>query len=247
MSAPTLSFSQEIEDNGWGCSYHEVVNAAGYTPVKVCLTKVKNLNEFAAEITNMVLDNSWMTALDHGTRRAYETTVGETASALVQIFKDTTNQGTIGAEFGEVMVSLGSARALEQVFNHVSIPIAELWKPQKGQNEGFDFHTVCSSEHINFGEAKYSGSATSHGLAITQASKFVTEKKHLRDRVHLINLVSKQSIDNLDQDKFGVVAAFSLNAQNPLTVFKHAMNSAAQVVATHKITNFYLVGVQDEC
>lgn len=243
----SLSLSAEIHDNEWGCSYQEVIDALGNTGIKVCYVTVSNLNEFAAKITNIVLDNSWMTSLDHGTRRAYETTVHETASALVQIFRNTTTLGTVGAEFGEVMVSLGSARALEQVFNHLSTPIAELWKPQKGQNEGFDFHTVCSSDHINFGEAKYSGSATPHGLAITQAGRFVSEKKHLRDRVHLISLVSQQSIANLDQDNFGVVAAFSLNAQNPLTIFKNAMNSALAIVATHSITNFYLVGVRDEC
>lgn len=243
----SLSLSKDINDSEWGCSYQEVIHAIGKNGINVCFVKVKNLNEFAVKITNIVLDNSWMTALDHGTRRAYETTVGETASALVKIFRDTTIQGTVGSEFGEVMVSLGSARALEKIFNHLSTPIAELWKPQKGQNEGFDFHTVCSSEHINFGEAKYSGSSTPHGLAITQAGRFVTEKKHLRDRVHLVSLVSKQSIDNLDQDSFGVVAAFSLNAKNPLTIFENAMKSAEKVVAANKITNFYLVGVQDEC
>jgi hypothetical protein len=171
----------------------------------------------------------------------------ETADVLVQIFKQTTVQGTVGSEFGEVMVSIGSARALEQIFKHASIPIAELWKPQKKQNEGFDFHTMCSSDHINFGEAKYSGGTSPHGLAISQSSQFVSAKKHLRDRVHLINLASKKSIENLDQDNFGVIAAFSINTKNPLTIFKNAMESAAQVVALQKISNFYLVGVSEEC
>lgn len=243
----SLSLSSEIEDTEWGCSYQAVIDALGNTGVKVCLVKVKNLNEFAVQITNLVLDNSWMTALDYGTRRSYETTVGETAQALVKIFKQTTVQGAVGAEFGEVMVSIGSARALEQIFKHASIPIAELWKPQVKQNEGFDFHTICSSDHINFGEAKYSGSTSPHSLAITQTGQFLTAKKHLRDRVHLVKLASKKSIENLDQDNFGVIAAFSLNAKNPLTIFKNAMESAAQMVASHQITNFYLVGVSDEC
>jgi hypothetical protein len=243
----SLSLSSEIEDSDWGCCYQTVIDALGGTGIKVCLVKVKNLNEFAVRITNLVLDNSWMTALDHGTRRAYETTVGETAHALVQIFKQTTVQGTVGSEFGEVMVSIGSARALEQIFKHVSIPIAELWKPQKKQNEGFDFHTICSSDHINFGEAKFSGSTSPHGLAISQSDQFVSAKKHLRDRVHLVNLASKKSIENLDQDNFGVIASFSLNTKNPLTIFKNAIESAAQVAASQKITNFYLVGVSDEC
>lgn len=243
----SLIFSKEIDDNEWGCSYQEVENFLGKTGIRVCFVKIKNLNEFALKITNKVLDNTWMTNLDHGTRRSYETTVNETASALIKIFRETSNQGSIGPEFGEVMVSIGSARALEQVFNHISVPIAELWKPQKAQNEGFDFHTTCTSDCINFGEAKYSSNTSPHGLAITQAHDFVSEKKHLRDRVHLINLVNKESIDNLDLDKFGVVASFSLNAKNPLTIFKNAMDSAEKVVAVHTITNFYLVGVQDEC
>src|SRR6266571_4690800 len=107
----TLSLSTEIDDSEWGCSYQAVIDSLGNSGIKLCLVKVKNLNEFAACITNLVLDNSWMTSMDHGTRRGYETTVGETAQVLVQIFRQAASQGTVGAEFGEVMVSIGSARA----------------------------------------------------------------------------------------------------------------------------------------
>jgi len=242
-----MSLAKEVVDNDWGCTYQAVLAASGQANIKLCFVKVKNLNEFAARITELVLDSSWMTALDSGTQRAYETTVGETASVLVEVFKKTAADGTIGAEFGEVMVSIGSARALNQIFDHLAIPIAELWKPQVKQNEGFDFHTVCADEYINFGEAKYSGNGSPHGLAITQADDFISAKKHLRDRVHLINLVDKPSLDHLDNDRFGIVAAFSLNAKQPLVIFKNALDSAAKVVDSKKVTNFYLVGVTDEC
>lgn len=243
----SLTLAQEFEDSEWGCTYQAVIDSSGHPNIKLCYVKVKNLKEFASRITAVVLDNSWMTTLDHGTRRAYETTVGETANALVEIFRQTTADGTVGAEFGEVMVSIGSAHALEQIFEHISIPIAELWKPQVKQNEGFDFHTICTSEYINFGEAKYSNMDSPHGLAIRQADDFIQAKKHLRDRVHLVNLVEKSSIQYLDQDNFGVVAAFSLNAKQPLLVFKNALESASKIVASKKLTNFYLVGVTDEC
>ena len=145
----SMSLASEVNDTSWGCTYQAVVSAASQQNIKLCFVTVKNLNEFASRITELVLDSSWMTALDKGTRRAYETTVDETAQVLVDTFKRTTASGTIGAEFGEVMVSIGSARALKEIFEHISIPIAELWKPQVKQNEGFDFHTVCNLSLIH--------------------------------------------------------------------------------------------------
>lgn len=242
-----MNYSPEVVDSSWGCSYQEVISALGHANIKVCFVKVKSLDDFATRISELVLDTSWMTGLDHGIRRAYNTTVRETAEALVKIFKDTTAAGVIGTEFGETMVSIGSARALEKIFDHKRVPLAELWKPQVKQNEGFDFHTVCTGEFVNFGEAKYSGSASPHGLAINQADDFLAAEKHLRDMVHLVNLVPKLAIEQLNNDQYGVVAAFSVNANDPLTVLKNAVQSASTVVARHTITNFYLVGVSDEC
>lgn len=243
----SLSLAKEFEDSEWGCTYQAVMNATGTPNIKLCYVKVKSLNEFATRITTLVLDNSWMTNLDYGIRRAYDRTVSETANALVETFRRTAANGTVGAEFGEVMVSISSAHALEQIFKHIAIPIAELWKPQIKQNEGFDFHTVCTSEYINFGEAKYSNAGNPHGLAITQADNFLQAEKHLRDTIHLQNLVAKSSLQHLDQDNFGVVAAFSINAKDPLVVFKNALKSASKVVTSRNLASFYLVGVTDEC
>lgn len=83
----TFSLSTESPDPMWGCSYHAVLNAAGVPNIRLAIVKVKNLHDFATQITGLVLETSWMTALDAGTRRAYETTVSETAAALVATFK----------------------------------------------------------------------------------------------------------------------------------------------------------------
>ena len=184
-----------------------------------------------------------MANLDLGSKRAYDRTVQETASALVEIFESTTTLSDVGSEFGEVMVSIGSTKALEKIFNHVILPIAELWKPQIKQNEGFDFHTVCSDMYINFGEAKYSGSVNPHGNAINQSKGFIDDEKHLRDYVHLRELASDAAVENLNNDSFGIVASFSINTSDPLEVLKNAIKSAQDKLSSDSIKAVYLVGV----
>lgn len=230
-------------DQEAGCEYREVLQEKGAGKVRLCYVRVSDIRKIAEELTRYVQDTSWMAELDKGTKRSYEHTVAETTKALVRIFKETVKNNAVAGEFGELMVSMSSARALNVIFEHSIIPLAELWKPQLRQNEGFDFHTVCKEEFINFGEAKFSSSASPHGKAISKAASFIEEEKHFRDRVHLISLVKQEAINNLDNDDFGVVAAFSINANNPLTVLNHA-NVAAQIAfSSDSIKKVYLVGV----
>ncbi|CRL50734.1 hypothetical protein [Pseudomonas sp. URMO17WK12:I11] len=238
-----LNFSAEVVDSDWGCAYQEVADSIGITDVKACFVKVTNIDNFAEQLGSWVLDTSWMMDLDKGVRRQYDYTVKETAKLLVEIFRSASGGGKIGEEFGELMVSIGSARGLEQIFRHAKIPIAELWKPQAKQNEGFDFHTVCTGKLVNFGEAKFSSSKNPHGPALEQASRFISEQKHLRDRAHLVNFVTTDSIGFLDDDKFGVIAAFSINSPNPLVIFQNALETALIFAKENSIKNLYLVGV----
>lgn len=240
-----LSIEPGISDAEWGCSYHEVASALGVGGIKLCFVEVSDISEFSKQLTHSVLDDSWMTKLDKGSRRQYDYTVKETAAALVDIFTRASGSGVIGAEFGELMVSIGSARALEQVFSHSRLPIAELWKPQVKQNEGFDFHTVCTADLINFGEAKFSGQTNPHGNAISQIGDFLAVDKHFRDRGHLEKIVGSKSIAHLDAEKFGIVAAFSINSSNPLAIFRNALQSAVKFVGAKNVAGFYLVGVSE--
>lgn len=61
--------------------------------------------------------------------------------------------------------------------------------------------------------------------------------------MHLINLVSENAIKNLDDDEFGIVAAFSVNAETPLTIFNNALKAAQEIYGDKKIKTVYLVGV----
>lgn len=243
MMTDKPNYRSRYTDGDWRCDYFEVESASSIEKIKICHVKVNDLIKISEELARSVLDTSWMTNLDVGSQRAYSRTVQETASALVSILKSTKTSSNVGSEFGEIMVSMGSTKALEKIFNHIILPIAELWKPQVKQNEGFDFHTVCSSKFINFGEAKYSGSTNPHGNAINQAKGFIDDEKHLRDWVHLRNLVSETAIENLNNDSYGIVASFSINSADPLLILKNAISSAQEALSSDKIKAVYLVGV----
>jgi len=238
-----LSYGSQYSDADWGCDYLEVKSSSAIENIKICHVKVNDVKRISEALAKNVLDTSWMTDLDLGSKRAYDKTVHETAAALVKVFESTKKPSDVGSEFGEVMVSIGSTKALEKIFDHIILPIAELWKPQVKQNEGFDFHTVCSEDIINFGEAKYSGVINPHGNAITQSEGFIEDQKHLRDYVHLSGLVSDAAIKNLNNDSFGVVASFSINTSDPLKILKNAIKKAQEKLKSDKIKSVYLVGV----
>lgn len=237
-------FHKILADSEWGCIYKEIIDIATANEIKICFAEVNNLINFANSLCTTVQDSSWMTNFDKGVRRQYDYTFRQTANLLVDIFNTTASTQSIGSEFGELMVSIGSARALKKIFDHTQIPIAELWKPQIKQNEGFDFHTICNEDYINFGEAKYSKKSNPHGLALNQTKMFVKEDKHFRDRGHLLNLVNEKAIANLDNDDFGIVAAFSINSDDPLNIIKNSIESALAIKKEISCKQIYLVGVQ---
>jgi hypothetical protein len=246
-----LSYSNEHHDADWGSVFREVMGA-DLKNIYVCHVTISDLKKLAAELSNKVLDHSWVMDLDHGSRPTYQQTVAETAEILVSIIKNqTSTDDKISSEFGEIMVSMGASRALETIFSHISIPLAELWKPKAKGNEGFDFHTVCPSKLINFGEAKFCSSSNPYGGnpgestgAGGQADGFVEKDKHHRDRPLLTDLGTEQAaIDNLKNQSFGVVLAFSLNAKKPLKILKNAITQALKYQNLKKAQNIYIVGV----
>ena len=241
-----IKYGKQITDIDWGCKHFEVEHNLDIENVKLCFIQISDIQKIASELTSQVQNTSWMMEIDKNTRRSYNKTVEETAQKLVKVFKIASEEGSVAGEFGESMVSMGSARALEILFNHIVLPVAELWKPQAKQNEGFDFHTVCPEEVINFGEAKFSSvkSKNPHGDAIPQACDFIDAEKHFRDRVHLVNLVSENAINNLDNEDFGVIAAFSINSDNPLDILENALESAQKEFPARNVKFIYLVGVK---
>lgn len=233
-----------IDDTEWGCVHSQYHCQDKDPAIITCFVNVNNTELIATELVNSVLNTSWISSLDSGTQRSYKFTAKETSDALVEIFNKVLNGDALGAEFGEVMVSIGSSRALSQILQHNSLPIAELWKPQLKQNEGFDFHTTCTGNLINFGEAKFSASVNPHGNAIRQAYDFIAQDKHFRDRVHLEKLCHKNAIINLDEEKYGIIAAFSINSDNPERIMDNAIKSVMEIDFLKHASFIYLVGVK---
>lgn len=242
----SVSYGKVIPDLSWGCEFTEVLNSTEMQFVKICHVHVTQISQISKMLTSSIVDTSWMVDLDIGAREAYEYTVQETSELLIKIFKAAESAGSIVEDFGELMVSMGAAKSLELLLSHTLIPIAELWKPQAKQNEGFDFHSVCTADHINFGEAKYSSNSTTYGIALDQASEFLIAKKHKRDWVHLTSLASPASIKNLNANLHGIIAAFSVNAKEPLTIYKNALQRAIEFAAEKKVSFVYMVGVTHE-
>lgn len=234
--------STAICDSDWGCDHFDLLHLHSGT-VYACRVEVSDIGRLASQLAKTVVDTSWMSGLDNGAQRTYESTVHRTAELLKEIFESMAPSSGVAGEFGEIMVSMGSARALDIVFRHACVPLAELWKPQVKQNGGFDFHTVCQGNLINFGEAKFASSGNPWGLAISQIDEFLIDEKHLRDRSDLVNLVSTAAIGRLDADEFGVVAAFSLNAVRKDVVLANAVEAGIALAAQHNIQQIFIVGV----
>ncbi len=238
------NFGNQHKDDDWGCIHTEVTSSAN-PKIHLCHVNISSLEKIALELSRSIMDSSWIMEMDEGARRSYERTASDTANSLVEVFNAAIDDNKVSGEFGELMVSMGSSRSLDVIFQHMSLPISELWKPQRKQNEGFDFHTVCDKKIINFGEAKFKSppAASPVADAADQANNFFSKDKHFRDRVHLVNLVDDDAISNLDQEVFGMVIAFSMNAKNPLTVYKNAISKAETLSFFDKIENVYVVGV----
>lgn len=242
----SITFLPQFNDPIWGCAYQEVKYAPGPANVKIGFVEVTNLQNFAIQITLQVLNHSWMSKLNPMLGLAYSKTVNQTATKLVGITTSTSVSGSLGSAFGELMVSMGSAYVLEKIFTHAKLPLAELWKPQVSQNEGFDFHTTCTGSLVNFGEAKYSSVINSYKNALIQAERFIDEEKHFRDIVHLMHLVDPACMDNLTNKTFGVVAAFSIKGKRPELIFANAVKRANALAGKNKVTNIYLIGVYNK-
>lgn len=241
-----IRVDNQIKSKEWGCEFTQVSFDNVPSHIHTCLVKITDVSNIAERCIKTISSRAWISQMAPQVQRSYVKTVDDTVADLCIIFSNyiaKKGSSKIAADFGEIMVSMGSGASLMALLNHQIIPIAELWKPQRKQNEGFDFHTLCITQLINFGEAKFSASGSPHGQALPQISRFITEDKHFRDRVHLINIAPGVPINNLDNNRFGVVAAFSINARKPLDVLRNAAKSSEKLFRPLGIKSIYLVGV----
>lgn len=244
METSLMITINQKDDPTQGCQYSHVNIDSLPDNIKICVVNINTYQALAEKISRIVLDFSWMMSLDPTIRLAYDYTVRETANKLNAICSKVIENSQIEKDFGEIMVSITASESLRQLFEHISLPISELWKEKVTGNHGFDFHTICPTDLIHFGEAKYSSTENPYTAAIEQADRFITEEKHYRDIIHLSRIIEKGApIQNLAQSKFSIVAAFSISSDNPKLIIENAVKKVSEFKINTFAQNIYLVGV----
>ncbi|GDX36775.1 hypothetical protein LBMAG18_12860 [Alphaproteobacteria bacterium] len=224
-------------------SYEEIDSSSHGTLCRVyCVhAKVTKINECAQEMISIISDTSWINKLGPIPKKTFEATSARTISKLVNdILLKVVNEVT--ADFGEYLISHSAQLALERN-SHTKFPLAELLKDRVSGNGGFDFHTESQTQHIMFGEAKYSATYTPKKEAIEQIERFVREKKDDAELLILNNFASETAMGKAVDGKKGYVAAFSLNGSDAKKIFQDALNSEVlKKLLVHQ--ELYLIGIE---
>lgn len=103
--------------------------------------KIKDFKPIVQEFETYISDTSWINSLDEISKKAFKVNAEKTIDKIVNdiIGKITTG---VNEDIGEFIVSYSAQNALELVYSHKRIPLAELLKEKVLGNPGFDFHTI---------------------------------------------------------------------------------------------------------
>ena len=199
--------------------------------------------DFAREAKAIITDDRWITKLDPYDAYAYQDVAEQTTKRLVEMFNGV--QNTLTGDFGEFIVSLSSQLSLENENNHIRPPLAELWKQKELGNPGYDFHTECPEQLINFGEAKFVSNGQAHNSAARQVLEiFIPKNKHRRDKKELEDFLSQESIERLVKyEEYGICLSFSINNGDFEKSFLTALNNEYVKGVSKYCKKLYLIGV----
>lgn len=205
--------------------------------------RVDDVDKRAEEMIKTISDTSWISKLNAITKAAFEATSSRTIEKLVDNVNNRVVGDSITEDFGEYMVSDTAQCALESLLKHSKVPLAELIKARITGNEGFDFHTECKKSLITFGEAKYSGTKSPYAKALRQILEFIDLKKDNAELIVLMHHVSESAAAKCVKGEKAYAAAFSINADKPMTIINHALTSDHSAkLMEHK--SLYLIGVE---
>ena len=201
----------------------------------------KDLTAAVSDISQKIADTSWISKFSPFFQAVYNANAPKTINKIVNEILGKVASG-LNEKIGEYLVSFTSQQALETLFNHYRLPLAEILKEQLSNNSGFDFHTISHKENLIHGEAKYGGNDTRWPEATDQISGFIDEKKHEGEQVWFFPFLSEPVIANINAGKRGFTAAFSMHAQKENVIFRHALESdASKKIAQYE--EYYLIAV----
>lgn len=203
--------------------------------------RIKDFKPIVKEIETNISDTSWINNLDEISKKTFKANAEKTINKIVNevIAKVTSN---INTDIGEYIVSYSAQYALEVVFSHTKIPLAELLKEKISGNPGFDFHTISTANYLIFGEAKFSIDSTPRADALNQIESFINNKDN-GELLWLQPFLDASTKANVINDEKGYAAAFSFNSDNIITILNNALASAPiSEITKHK--EFYLIAVE---
>lgn len=200
-----------------------------------------DLSNVVSGISKEIADTSWISKMPTFFQAVYNANAPKTIDKIVNEILNKVANG-LNEKIGEYLVSVSAQNALEALFNHHRLPLAEILKEQLSNNPGFDFHTVSPKNNLIHGEAKYGSNETRWSEATNQISGFIDEKKHEGEQGWLFPFLDEPVVANIDAGKRGFTAAFSMHARNKKLIFKHALESdASKKIA--KYEEYYLIAV----
>lgn len=200
-----------------------------------------DLSNVVNNISQEIANTSWISKLPTFFQTVYNANAPKTINKIVNEILNKVASG-LNEKIGEYLVSFSAQQALESLFDHYKLPLAEILKEQLSNNPGFDFHTLSHKENLIHGEAKYGGKDTRWTEATDQISGFIAEKKHEGEQLWLFPFLSEPVITNINAGKRGFTAAFSMHAKNEKLIFRHALESdASKKIAQYE--EYYLIAV----
>lgn len=203
--------------------------------------KIKDFKPIVQEFETYISDTSWINSLDEISKKVFKVNAEKTIDKIVNdiIGKITTS---VNEDIGEFIVSYSAQNALEIVYSHKRIPLAELLKEKVLGNPGFDFHTISLKNYLVFGEAKFSLDSTPRARALNQIEEFIGDRDNAELK-WLEPFLDPTTIANIINDEKGYAAAFSLNGNNIVTILNNALTSdPIKEIIKHK--ELYLIAVE---
>ncbi len=232
---------------------NEVIDLSMYGKTSTCVLRkihvqINDTHERLVFIVNGLRDASWITNISKVSKRiSYGKRAEETIHRLVREILSAITSNKI-ENVGEYLISFTAQDILETEHSHLKIPLAELWKEQIKRNPGFDFHTVSNGNLLFFGEAKYTSAGSPYSNAMAGINGFLKPEieKHKQEISDLEELgANEDSIVNvLVNNKFGVVAAFSLNAINIEAIFERAISLEVTNNLLDQSEELFLIGIE---
>lgn len=210
------------------------------TKVYSACVSISDISTTAQELILKVRDTSYLSELNFSDQQAFLAVAQPTINKLTDdIFSKVDDSVT--TEFGEYLVSFSAQNLLEKQFCHTKFPIAEIIKPRKSGNEGFDFHTISPDNILTFGEAKYSSTKNPYKDALEQIVDFIKLKKDVGELIVLKHFSKNDKpIENAATGIKSYAAAFMINAKEPKTIIENSLSHIDDLLGHEEL---YLIGV----